>query len=126
MDVRRTALPSERSTFRPLRCRVSDVPLAGPRPWRGNMSMRSVKNRGLRAVPLIVTVLTGWLLAAPAGAVTAQTPALRSFGGLTRLSNEVVPTLSRFTDLGAVQGTKQVRIAVVLQHDQRALRSYEA
>jgi pseudomonalisin len=78
------------------------------------------------ALAALVLVLT--VLAFGASAATGATSAIVASANVqtTTLTNDVLPALGSYTDLGPVAASQRMQVVVPLQHDTAAIAAYEA
>jgi hypothetical protein len=79
-----------------------------------------------RAAAALVVVLAAFAFAA--SAATGATSAVVASANVqtTTLTNDVLPGLGSYTDLGPVAADQQMQVVVPLQHDDAAVAAYEA
>jgi pseudomonalisin len=79
-----------------------------------------------RALAALVLVLAVFAFAASAAAGSTSATAASPSVATTTLTNDVLPNLGSYTDLGPVAADRQVEVVVPLQHDDAAIAAYEA
>src|SRR4051812_27589645 len=78
------------------------------------------------AAVLAATVCSSWVTSPVASAGAGTNRVMASAPTLTTLTNQVVPNLGSYTDLGPVGRDQQVLAAIALQHDNAAIQAVEA
>src|ERR1700750_2402187 len=74
------------------------------------------------AVVVVLALLAFWATAATGASSGIDAKSVAT----TTLAADVVPALGSYTDLGPVAAGKPMQVVVPLQHDDRAIASYEA